>query len=176
MELFAKSWTSFKVKKCAHGPWPREEVLYTAAKVDRTSEIDVFYHHQRLGWELIASSVLWWWKYIYVYVCVYIWLTTVCIHLLTSIWLEFIFRETKQLFLSHPMKSRVRRVRGQVEAGLDGLGGLVVVLCGTVGPRKVMLQHPATVAKWNISSDKWWRERFCGGWTFIRKDFCLREA
>lgn len=45
------------------------------------------------------------------------------------------------------MKSRVRRVRGQVEAGLDGLGGLVVVLCGTVGPRKVMLQHPATVAK-----------------------------
>lgn len=39
----------FKVKKCAHGPWPREEVLYTAAKVDRTSEIDVFYHHQRLG-------------------------------------------------------------------------------------------------------------------------------
>lgn len=49
MELFAKSWTFFKVKKCAHGPWPREEVLYTAAKVDRTSEIDVFYHHQRLG-------------------------------------------------------------------------------------------------------------------------------
>lgn len=49
------------------------------------------------------------------------------------------------------MKSRVRRSREQLEAGL---GGLVVVLCGTVGPRNVVLQHPASVAKQNVSSDK----------------------
>lgn len=48
----------FKVKKCDLSPRQREEVLYSAAKVDRTSEVvvrplcackvDVFYHHQRL--------------------------------------------------------------------------------------------------------------------------------
>lgn len=45
------------------------------------------------------------------------------------------------------MKSRARRAKEQVEAGLGGLGGLVVVLCGAMGPGKVVLQHPATVAK-----------------------------
>lgn len=41
MELFAKGWTFFEIKKCDLGPKQREGVLYSAAKEDRTSEVVV---------------------------------------------------------------------------------------------------------------------------------------
>lgn len=71
-----------------------------------TCRVDVFYHHQRLRWELIIWSMLCWWKY--VYICVYMTHNWKCVFIHWTAFdprAELMFREIKQLFYIMPWKA-----------------------------------------------------------------------